>query len=134
MTKEMEQEILRALRTANTSWPLSEALVKIILAALGDKTSGIVSFRDPNFSAETGGFHPVEIMIGEGGQVLYITDFSYAGADLVKELDFDFACGNFQHMGREYPLAEGYELFKIWQANFTTYCRWGVFQMTVEDV
>jgi len=134
MTKEMEQEILKALRTANTSWALSEALVKIILDALEGKTSGIVSFQDPNFSAETGGFHPVEIMIGEGGQVLYVTDFSYFGEDLVKELDFDFGCGIFKHMGREYPLPEGYELFKLWQTNFATYYRWGVYTVSLEEI
>ncbi len=93
-----------------------------------------MNFRDPNYSAETGGFHPVEIALNAEGHLLYITDFAYVSdgyfAELCKALDFDFSMGVFQHMGREYPLQVGAELFAIWQQNFCEYVSWGVFKTT----
>ena len=57
------------------------------------------NFRSPDYSAETGGVHPVELRLIRGlhGWVFdYITDFSYQGlgqdAELCKELDFNFSC------------------------------------------
>ncbi|GAK85917.1 hypothetical protein JCM19238_3507 [Vibrio ponticus] len=57
------------------------------------------NFRDTSYSAEDGGWHPVEIRIEqENGQwhFCYITDFSYVGdpyPELAKEVDFDFSSG-----------------------------------------
>ena len=101
-----------------------------------DITSGcIFNFRDPNYSAESGGYHPVEICIDENGRFQYLTDFAYVGdghyAELIKELDFDFRYGLFQHMGREFPIAQGVGLFKIWQSNFCAYCQSKVFTVTI---
>ena len=94
----------------------------------------IFNFRDPEYSAETGGYHPVEIAMDAEGKLLYITDFAYHGdghyAELCKELDFDFSYGLFQQMGRDYPLHEGAELFSIWQANFCAYYQAGVFEVS----
>ena len=55
-----------------------------------------LNFRDPDYSADTGGYHPVEIRIekqNELWQLVYITDFSYQGGpfpELVKEVDVCF--------------------------------------------
>lgn len=55
-----------------------------------------LNFRDPDYSADTGGYHPVEIRMekqNELWQLVYITDFSYQGGpfpELVKEIDVCF--------------------------------------------
>ena len=94
-----------------------------------------INFRDPSYSADAGGYHPVEVRITVNGAISYVTDFSYVGigpfAELVKEIDFDFGLRSFQHFGREYPLQDGAELFAVWQENFLTYHAGGVFEVTV---
>jgi hypothetical protein len=51
------------------------------------------NFRDPNYTADKGGYHPVELRLekhNELWQFIYITDFSYQGGpypELVKEID-----------------------------------------------
>lgn len=95
----------------------------------------IINFRDPEYSAESGGFHPVEVMISNQGVIAYVTDFSYIGfppyAELAKELDFDFTYKLFGQMGRDYPLKEGAELFKLYQRNFVDYFKSGVFEVSI---
>ena len=106
---------------------ISQQLVAIISKELAksevDISEGfIINFRDPDYSAESGGYHPVEIGVDAKGRIQYITDFAYYGqgsyAELDKELDFDFGYGVFQQMGREYPIKQGASLFRIWQATF----------------
>jgi len=91
----------------------------------------ILNFRDPNYSSETGGYHPVEISLTATGDLQYITDFAYVGAgdmsELEKELDFDFLIELFQQYGRDYLITEGAELFKIWQENFCSYYHSGIY-------
>ncbi len=93
-------------------------------------------FKDPTYSAETGGFHPVEIMILPTGKLNYITDFAYVGigpyAELEKELDFDFGLKLFGHCGHDYPLESGKEIFQIWQENFVYYHGMGVYQISID--
>ncbi len=95
----------------------------------------ILSFKDPNYSAERGGFHPVEIAVSDH-RIGYVTDFSYVGTapfiELAKELDFDFSLQLFQQMGTDYPLHMGAGLFQVWQQNFCAYYDMGVYQVTVE--
>ncbi len=97
----------------------------------------IVNFKDPSYSAEAGGFHPVEVFIQRDGRILYITDFAYVGRppyeELVKELDFDFGLGLFGQFGHDYPIAEAEELFGIFQANFCSYFAMGAFTVTVSE-
>jgi hypothetical protein len=102
-----------------------------------DISSGfIINFKDPDYSAESGGYHPVEMWIDELGRFQYITDFAYVGqgrhAELVKELDFDFSFGLFQQLGRDYPIIEGAELFNIWQGNFCDYYQCKIFEVTLQ--
>jgi hypothetical protein len=127
-----------------TGYPLSisNRLISILTQEIEqhsevDSSSGcIINFRAPDYSAESGGYHPVEIYLDEQGRFQYITDFAYVGhghsAELAKELDFDFACGLFQQMGRDYPIRQGAGLFKIWQSNFCDYCQNKVFTVTVQ--
>lgn len=97
-----------------------------------DKGTVIINFRDKSYSPETGGFHPVEVMLVQG-EVFYVTDFCYFGSfnELVKDLDWDFSIGRFQQLGmgesREYPISEGNELFQVWQNNFVSYYGMGVY-------
>jgi len=97
----------------------------------------ILNFRDPSYSSETGGFHPVEISLTGLGRIRYITDFSYVGpanfAELTKELDFDFSMGLFQHLGREFPIHNGRDLFALWQGNFVDYYQMGIYSVSTEE-
>lgn len=120
--------------------PISDELIQIIQEEVAKSAERvdegfIMNFRDPDYSPETGGYHPVEISINEQGKFLYITDFAYFGvgyfAELDKEIDFDFHIGLMQHMGCEFPLEQGRELFLIWQDNFCHYYRAGVFQVSI---
>jgi hypothetical protein len=38
-----------------------------------------LNFRDPTYSAEHGGYHPVEIHVDSTGDILCVTDFAYVG-------------------------------------------------------
>ena len=97
----------------------------------------IVNFRDSNYSADQGGYHPVEVMISESGRINYVTDFAFVGqppfAELAKELDFDFSLGLFQQMGRDHPIQAGRPLYRTWQANFCAYYESGVFGVEVTE-
>ena len=103
-----------------------------------DTSSGcVLNFRDPDYSAESGGYHPLEICLDEHGRIQYLTDFAYVGdghyVELAKELDFDFGYGLFQQMGRDYPIRQGAGLFKILQANFCDYYQHSVYTVTVQS-
>jgi len=95
----------------------------------------IFSFKDPSYSAEDGGFHPVEVCINALGKLQYVTDFSYVGAlpfvELAKELDFDFGQRCFGHCDIYYPLSDGAELFAIFQENFVSYYQSEIFTVEV---
>ena len=119
--------------------PIEKTLVALIEGVLAEKgvtcsQCVILNFRDPSYSAKEGGYHPVEIMLDKNGLIQYITDFAYMGqgdfAELDKELDFDFAAGVFQQMGRCYPIADGCAIFAVWQSNFCAYFEWGVFEVS----
>lgn len=106
---------------------------------LGRCTQLTFNFRNPGYSAEQGGVHPVEIRLVRGLDDWlfdYVTDFSYQGlgqdAELCKELDFNFLDGEHSmHGWGPLRLAEARELFDIWQSNFIAYCRLECFSVTV---
>ncbi|MEK2122034.1 DUF2787 domain-containing protein [Vibrio parahaemolyticus] len=98
--------------------------------------SVVINFRDSTYSAENGGYHPVEIRLVRNGEQWifdYITDFAYYGypfAELVKEIDFDFGNG----VGRvvfqqDKPITcdEIEELYQLWENNFIAYYETGAF-------
>ena len=96
------------------SLPVSQALL-ILLSQEAERTDLDLSrctqltfnFRNPGYSAEQGGVHPVEIRLVRGLDDWlfdYVTDFSYQGlgqdAELCKELDFNFLDGeHFMRLG-----------------------------------
>jgi hypothetical protein len=103
------------------------------------------NFRDSQYSAEAGGWHPVEIRIQqEAGQwrFSYITDFSYQGypdAELAKEVDFDFELGVLSLLlGNPLRISElgSVNLYQLWESNFLAYVSMGTFdeiEVTVEN-
>lgn len=120
--------------------PVSHQLVALLQCQLDksdvDQSTGVtLNFRDPDYSAESGGYHPVEISVDENGRIQYITDFAYYGsgpfAELDKEIDFDFGYRVFQHMGREFPIQHEASLFRLWQSNFCSYVERQVFEVTL---
>jgi len=96
----------------------------------------VLNFRDPNYDAESGGFHPVEIRVSANGSLVYVTDFAYVGvvycAELCKELDFDFGLRLFQVFGQESKIEAGAEMFALWQENFISYYQMQVYSVTAE--
>jgi len=131
------------LNTDNLQLPLPQALHQIIQSQVADREFGcVISFRDQSYSAEAGGFHPVEIYVDEFGQIQYITEFAYWGMpphdELVKELDFDFSLGLFQQNtvfgSAESSINAGREMFQLWCSNFVSYYNMGVYQIHITEV
>lgn len=131
------------INTNNMPLPVTSRLTDIIKDALKDKdltgkTSVTLNFRDPDYSAENGGYHPVEIMLkrqGDDWHFQYITDFCYVGigpyAELVKDLDFDFGAGVFQTTYGFYRIEEASDIFLTWQNNFVDYCDFDAFKLEI---
>ncbi|AIL69752.1 hypothetical protein VV93_v1c06560 [Vibrio vulnificus] len=96
----------------------------------------VINFRDSTYSAESGGYHPVEIRLVKTGEQWvfdYITDFSYVGypyPELVKEVDFDFSSGlaNFLYQFEESINDERvHEFYSMWESNFLSYVEMDAF-------
>jgi len=96
------------------------------------------NFRDPNYTADKGGYHPVELRLekhNELWQFIYITDFSYQGSsypELVKEIDVCF------ETKRVYSLFGGWlnqrnakELIKLFISNFIEYHAMDIYQTKI---
>ncbi|ASW79790.1 DUF2787 domain-containing protein [Vibrio anguillarum] len=92
----------------------------------------VFNFRDNSYSAEEGGFHPVEMAICQTStgewSIEYITDFAYMGnyyPELERNLDFDFRVGQFFMAYRGWLPMQGSrdakELYRLWENNFLTY-------------
>lgn len=121
------------ISTNNLPLPVTSKLADIIKDALKGqdltgKTCVTLNFRDPDYSAENGGYHPVEIMLklrGDEWHFQYITDFCYFGvghyAELVKDLDFDFRAGVFQTTYGYFRIEEASDIYPVWEQNFTNY-------------
>ena len=88
-----------------------------------------INLRDTDYSAENGGFRPVEISIEKKGNLAflhYVTEFAYVGSgyfsELAKSCDFDFSIGVFfsTHTPVE-PLSKVADFFKLHSDNFVSY-------------
>ena len=94
-----------------------------------------VSFRDPDYSAEEGGYHPVEVAVDQNGKVMYVTDFAFFGCppfcELAKCMDFDFREGRYQDAHSYQPIATARSLYRVFQMNFCSYYDWNIFEVTV---
>ena len=102
----------------------------------------VLCFRDKSYSAELGGFHPIEIGLVPDANTNsddclwvfdYITDFAWCGGafpELVKELDFNFTgnCFEMAFAGR-FPLnnKDTRPFYTIWESNFISYLEMEVF-------
>ena len=112
--------------------PVTQKFTKAITVLLNEKgvssDSVTINFRDPTYSAERGGFHPVEIRLerlNNAWHLCYITDFAYIGsgpyAELAKDLDFDFQAGVFQNLFGVFPIEQATDIYQIWEGNFSYY-------------
>lgn len=119
--------------------PMFTLYLANLLATHENENAVTINFRDPTYSADDGGYHPVEIRLeneGDGWRFCYITDFCYVGsgymAELAKDLDFDFSSGVFQNLFGTYPIEQAIEMFQIWESNFVYYAMVAkVFNITV---
>jgi len=130
------------IKRDNCLLPVSEQLCSILeteiaKSKLGPSNGFTLNFRDPDYSSERGGFHPVEIAVCADGSIHYITDFSYVGmppmTELAKEIDFDFQLGLYRHFDREFALLEAYGFYPVWEVNFCTYYQMGAYQVEVGE-
>ncbi|MDG2632477.1 DUF2787 domain-containing protein [Vibrio parahaemolyticus] len=96
-----------------------------------------MNFRDASYSAESGGYHPVEIMILKQKEnqyvIQYLTDFAYMGnvyPELERNIDFDVANGQafiaplgWQDCNNKQVL----EFYSLWESNFLAYLEMGAY-------
>ncbi len=108
--------------------PMFTLYIADLLAPYENENGVTINFRDPNYSADDGGYHPVEIRLeneGDGWRFCYITDFCYVGSgymtELAKDLDFDFNAGLFQNLLGVYPIEQATEVYMLWEVNFKCY-------------
>ena len=116
------------------SKPLQALFTKII-GSYPDATALTLNFRSPDYSADTGGYRPVEIRLekraGSWGMA-YVTEFTYLGGELVKDLDFDFNAGRASQLWcGERPLATTMDLYRLWERNFLAYHRMEVYRLDI---
>jgi hypothetical protein len=113
------------------------SLVNDLLKDTSLNGSGIVAlnFRDQSYSAENGGYHPVEIHVDSKGEILSITDFAYFGCppmvELGIELDWSFEQGYFRQFDSMYDLECGRSLLGLYTRNFTASYQSGVYEVEV---
>ena len=98
----------------------------------------VLSFRDPEYSADSGGFHPVEMRLSKHNhhyQLIYITDFTFHGcshAELVKEIDVCFHAKQVYHLyGGWLNKQESDELIELFIGNFIEYHAMGVYTIEI---
>lgn len=108
--------------------PMFTLYIADLIASYANNEAVVLNFRDPKYSANDGGYHPVEMRLeneGDGWRFCYITDFCYIGsgymAELTKNMDFDFDAGVFQNMFGTYAIKQAIEIFQVWETNFVYY-------------
>ncbi|WP_215408401.1 DUF2787 family protein [Vibrio gigantis] len=96
-----------------------------------DCESLTINFRDTTYSADAGGYHPVEIMLLKEQesqyQIQYLTDFAYMGniyPELERNVDFDI------ENGQAFIVPLGWQschcdqmvgFYALWERNFLAY-------------
>jgi len=103
-----------------------------------DVTAIVLNFRDKSYSADNGGFHPVEIRLSrfnDSWQLVYLTDFAYHGCpypELVKEIDICFTRKQVYHLyGGWLNRQAGIELIQLFISNFIEYHNMGVYDVEI---
>ena len=96
------------------------------------------NFRAPDYTADQGGFHPVELRLEKHNglwEFIYITDFSYQGSpypELVKEIDVCFETKQvFSLFGGLLSQSNGKELIKLFISNFIEYHSMNAYQTKI---
>ena len=122
-----------------------ESFIGVIVSAVTDGGDSVgrakavtLNFKDPDYSSEAGGFHPVEVRLEKQStswQLIYITDFSYQGRhtpELIKEIDVCFSIKQVYHFLAGWLNAkEGKELLAFFISNFVEYYNTSCYQVTV---
>ena len=126
--------------------PMSQAFIAILKNVISLSSQNEVNhhgvtlnFRDPQYTAENGGFHPVEIRLircNDDWYFDYLTDFSFMEAvwpELEKEMDISWSQGYVWHylMG-DLEYEEGEALFELWQRNFIQYWKMKIYTVSVQ--
>ena len=119
------------IRNDNLPLPVSPHFALYLMSLIADYENAkavTINFRDPNYSAETGGYHPVEIRlenIRDYWEFIYITDFCFVGngymAELAKDQDVSFSDGLYQNLFGLFPIEQATEVYQTWEANFLFY-------------
>ena len=119
---------------------LDPGFVSVVNELLKDTSlngPGIVAlnFHDQSYSAENGGYHPVEIHVDSKGDILSITDFAFFGCppmvELGIELDWSFEQGSFRQFDSMYDLECGRSLLGLYTRNFVAYFEDGCYETEV---
>jgi hypothetical protein len=107
--------------------------------SIGNASELTINFRDKDYSAAAGGFHPVEVRLekrGIGWVLVYITDFSYQGrvdSELVKEIDVCFVIKRVYHMLVAYS-GDGEHRFRFYREHLnSTHWVHDIFNLSVHD-
>lgn len=125
------------------SQQFADILIKHIatIATDGLPSEVVINFRDPDYSATEGGYHPVEVrleLVNGEYHIRYITDFAFVGqgwcAELAKALDFDIENETFEMLYmppmplKRQDVAETYLMF---ESNFISYYQMEIFTVEV---
>ncbi|MFV0573953.1 MAG: DUF2787 domain-containing protein [Vibrio sp.] len=143
--------------------PVSSELTQALYGVLRDESmnlSGDVlaqartltfNFRDKHYTAENGGFHPVEIRLKRTSmksthwQLVYVTTFAYIGnvyPELERNLDFDCQSGRcLVHPYIQWEPIKGNQdvlsMYQLWESNFLAYLEshsYSAHQITLDDI
>ncbi len=139
-------ENIMVFKQSGMNLPMSQAFIAILKSVISLSSQNevnyhgvILNFRDPQYTAENGGFHPVEICLircNDGWYFDYLTDFSFIGTvwpELEKEMDISWSQGYVWHylMG-DLEYEEGGALFELWQRNFIQYWKMKIYTVSVQ--
>lgn len=133
-----------SLITGDFALPLSTEFHEFLLETFDntsithDVSCVTFNFRDPTYSAESGGFHPVEISLiryGEAWLLDYLTDFHYVGfpyPELEKAFDVSWNDGYSWLVGvGDCAISDFVDYWQLWQRNFVSCVQMGVFTLHV---
>ncbi|HGE5420186.1 TPA: DUF2787 family protein [Escherichia coli] len=139
-------ENIMVFKQSGLNLPMCQAFIAILKSVISLSSQNevnyhgvILNFRDPQYTAENGGFHPVEIRLircNDGWYFDYLTDFSFIGTvwpELEKEMDISWSQGYVWHylMG-DLEYEEGGALFELWQRNFIQYWKMKIYTVSVQ--
>lgn len=135
---------MNVIRQEGLSMPVSQELINIIFNQIASRPpvspnirAVTLLFKDVNYSAENGGYHPVEIRLTSRNDEWYfdyITDYKYVGLYPELEKDIDFSWSQryvFLSFFGDLPPGEGRNIFDLWQRNFVHYHFLEVYSLNV---